>query len=231
MSIKQKIKNSIVGLKCIQVKIGYADVVKLDFGEKVYFENSKLENKYYGEVSVSIETFNWRILSEQKVICGSSDNYKNAENGLSNLIAKKVIEIDTEINDFKIKFENNLELIAYKATAESDDLVLIDIEKNNENDNFVFNGIEWKDYVNNGLTKEELALDSYSKLTTERWKSNLPKIGIENFCENCSSFIEIAGRFYFWDYGVCSNKKSEFDGKITNVKSTCEYYLNEFENE
>ena len=229
MNIKQKIENSIVGLKCIQAKIGYADVVKLDFGKKIYYKHPKLQEKYYGEVSVSIETFNWRILNEQNVICGSSDNYKNAENGLSNLIGQKVIEIETKPNDLKIRFDNNLELIAYKSTVEKDDLVFLDIENSNGIHNFIYTGTEWEIYVNNGLSTEELALESFSKKTTERWNLNVPKIGNNNFCKNCSYFIEIAGRFYFWDYGVCSNKKSEFDGKITNAKSTCKYYSKELE--
>jgi hypothetical protein len=29
------------------------------------------------------------------------------------------------------------------------------------------------------------------------------------------------GEFYFWDYGICSNEKSQHDGKLVNVNSGC----------
>ena len=227
MDILKKINNSITELKCIQARIGYADVVKLDFGKKIYFKHPSIKSKYYGEVNISIETFSWRLINEQDVICGSSDNYKDAENGLNKIIGKKVIEIKTKINDFAIKFENGFELTAYKATTEKDDLVFVDIENNNKKDNFVYSGINWENYVNNGLTKDEIALDSFSEKTTERWNSRIPKIGNDNFCENCSYFLEMAGRFHFWDYGICANINSDFDGRITNVKSTCKHFSDE----
>ena len=108
-------------------------------------------------------------------------------------------------------------------------MVYIDIENNDGIYNFVYKGTDWEIYVDTGLNPEEYVLDIYSKKTAERWSLKVPKTGNDNFCKNCSYFIEIAGKFYFWDYGVCSNKKSEFDGKITNVKSTCTYYSEKIE--
>jgi hypothetical protein len=224
MEIIENIEENIIDLPCTNAKIGYADVLKLSFGKKLFYENSKLRNAFYGQIEISIETFSWRILKDELIVCGSSDDYKNAENGLKKIIGKKIVALKTENNSIQITLDTNYKIEAYKSTVEDDDLIFIDIEKGLSKSNYVFNGKEWKNYINPGLSKEELELNAFSELTNSRWKTKTPKTTSKNQCKNCDYYIELSGRFYFWDYGVCANKKSDYDGNVVNVNSSCENY-------
>jgi len=224
MEIIEDIKKRIIGLTCSNAKIGYADVLKLSFGGELFNKTSKLENKLCAKIEISIETFSWRLTNDTIIECGSSDNYKNAENGLKKIFGKKVISIIAESNNIQIVLDNNYTLEAFKSTVENDDLIFIDIEKEGLKKNYVFNGAKWRNYTNPGLSKSEVELNEFSKITDNRWKTKTLITTSENHCKNCSCFLELSGRFYFWDYGVCANGSSENDGKMVNVKSSCENY-------
>lgn len=49
----------------------------------------------------------------------------------------------------------------------------------------------------------------------------------ERSCHRCAYYIPLRGVWYFWDYGLCTNPSSPFDGRVTNVGRGCTEYAAE----
>ncbi|MDR0321539.1 MAG: DUF3027 domain-containing protein [Treponema sp.] len=68
----------------------------------------------------------------------------------------------------------------------------------------------------------------HSKECHERWGKIVPvisEISRIEYCKSCIYYIPIYGGAYFSDYGICSNKESNYDGKLVYCNSNCEYNL------
>ncbi|MFN4249842.1 DUF3027 domain-containing protein [Deinococcus sp.] len=54
--------------------------------------------------------------------------------------------------------------------------------------------------------------------------SGLDDHELETQCEFCAYYINLSGEFKF-DWGVCSNKISPFDGRVMFEHDGCEYHV------
>ena len=82
----------------------------------------------------------------------------------------------------------------------------------------------WKTPDELEFTDVEKLSSKHSENTVKRWKDIVPAKSFNNHCRNCTYYLSTSGRFYFWDFGICSNGKSVYDGKVVGVKSSCENY-------
>ncbi|MDJ1500036.1 DUF3027 domain-containing protein [Xanthocytophaga agilis] len=82
----------------------------------------------------------------------------------------------------------------------------------------------WTKYSLDEFTDVDKIADAHAENCANRWKKTLPPKAFDNHCRDCTYFLPNSGRFYFWDFGLCSNGKSIFDGKVVGVKNSCEYF-------
>jgi hypothetical protein len=75
-----------------------------------------------------------------------------------------------------------------------------------------------------GLTRDEELFSMHSEKFNQRWSALVPQGKTCNVCIECGYYMPIVGKFYFWDYGLCSNEASSNDGKLVGVKSGCEFF-------
>jgi len=71
------------------------------------------------------------------------------------------------------------------------------------------------------LTQIEEILSSLSESCHKRWDGIVNQEESASKCDDCFFFRGLDGHFYFWDYGICSNEDSMFDGKLVSVDSGC----------
>jgi len=65
--------SSIYGIKCCRVAIGNGNSLSIGFGEKIFHNNPKLKDKYYGEWEIGTYYGSWRIIKNNRIILGSND--------------------------------------------------------------------------------------------------------------------------------------------------------------
>lgn len=73
----------------------------------------------------------------------------------------------------------------------------------------------------NTLSEIESVLNELSEGCNKRWEEQIPKNNADEKCDDCFYFRGINGYFYFWDYGICSNGESPYDGKLVGCMSGC----------
>ncbi|TGL59006.1 DUF3027 domain-containing protein [Leptospira ognonensis] len=98
-------------------------------------------------------------------------------------------------------------------------------------DNYLYYKNENYIITNGDEPVEDLSEDdneeiTFSEETTKRWGSSFEDPLLGN-CTNCKFYIRLNASYNFLDYGVCSNKSSNFDKKIVNVKSGCPNFKKE----
>jgi hypothetical protein len=88
------------------------------------------------------------------------------------------------------------------------------------NGNWITKSGSGRDIIND----EEEKLNLHSEACFKRWSHIVPQGDGDKCCEDCFYYRPIRGGFYFWDYGLCSNQQSAFDGKVVEVKSSCGFF-------
>lgn len=124
-NIEEKLKrifNDMYGKKCCRVNVGEYKSLSVGFGDKIYHNNPRLNDDYYGEWEIGTYSSSWRIISNKKIVCASNDS---DENGLNKIIKK--IEIGSFIDlkvinemDIRVVCDNNL-IIDFLVTVNDDD--------------------------------------------------------------------------------------------------------------
>lgn len=64
---------SLYGKRFCRVAVGKFKSLSLGFGEKIFHNNDRLKDKYYGEWEIGTYYCSWRITRGNKVILGSND--------------------------------------------------------------------------------------------------------------------------------------------------------------
>jgi hypothetical protein len=211
-----------IGLQCCEAKIGYADTLRLGFGKKVFYTHGTLKGVFHGEWDFSSASSAWRIVENSKLICGSYDSEEESDPVLKRLVGATLTNF-TQISplDFLFEFSNG---IAVNILGQSGTDTILEVFAPEDKYLEYLDG-NWTESSSlepmQGLTNEESIIENYSKKCHERWETVVPKEQQESQCRDCVYFRSISGRFYFWDYGLCSNEISDFDGKVVAVWSGC----------
>ena len=64
----------------------------------------------------------------------------------------------------------------------------------------------------------------YANAFGQRWRSRVAAHAGVDKCGRCAHWRGLTGGFYFWDFGVCANARSNMDGQLVGVKSGCDWF-------
>jgi len=124
---------SLYGRKFCRVVIGKFKSLSLGFGEKVFHNNPRLKNKYYGEWEIGTYYCSWRIVRDNDVILGSNDSNDIDE------LNKKIEIIDfneivaiknTSILDVQVVFKDGIAIDFINTISDKDEIFHIFCPKN-----------------------------------------------------------------------------------------------------
>ena len=222
------LRKKLIELECWSLGMTYPNSLVLDFGNKIEYTLGKFGKQYKGEWSIYSEYCNWRIWQKDKLLCSSY--FYEAENDkiIKNIKLEKLIKwVHNKRDDFIFTFNDDY-IIEYFCTTNIN--IIFSIVNIYETYSYSRNK-KWIKYSNSeplGLTKSEKKFAIHSEECYNRWKQITPEISGKNPCKNCIYYIPINGDFNFSDYGVCSNKESDYDGKIVYIKSNCKLFLKTF---
>lgn len=216
---------SIVGKNCCYIRLGFGSQLRVGIGDKVYYKSSKLEGKYHGEWDLVSRTFAWRIIQDNKILCGSDDEPEFINDILRDFKLGVISHIEKRsIADIAISFSNGVNIDFFCCSNDDNQMILM--KKDETAYEFTIDGI-YEVTTNehfNTLSEIESILSEYSKECSKRWKERVPGNNLVEKCDNCFYLRGIDGHFYFWDFGICSNVESPNDGKLVGSASGCEFY-------
>lgn len=121
-----EIMKSILGKKCCRASISSYKTLSLGFGEKVYHNNSKLQNEFYGEWEIGTYRCSWRILKGNKILLGKTDTEEISE--MNERISKIKFGEIVSINhlsklDIRIELKNNLFVDFFTTFSDMDESI------------------------------------------------------------------------------------------------------------
>lgn len=220
----EKPLKTLIGLYCIEAYCGYAGHLIIKCSK--YADTLTLLANDLKEPEWQFETVSaaWRLSENETMLTGAYENEEHNDNYLKSLIGKKILEIkNSNSTDFSLVFQDKFIIETFNQGLDFPPLELYDtVDKSCL---ILSPQGKWnpaEDAV--GFTDKEELQNLHSKQTNKRWGKVVPPKSFDNHCNNCAYFLSTSGRFYFWDYGICSNIKSLYDGKVVGVKSTCMYF-------
>jgi hypothetical protein len=114
----------LIGKDCCRKKIGRDLSLSFGFGDKIYHNDKKLNDTYYGEWEIGSYTSSWRIILNDKIVLGSNDSIESIEEfdlQLKKISFGKILKIELMSKfDIKVSFENSLS-VEFICTFEDDD--------------------------------------------------------------------------------------------------------------
>jgi hypothetical protein len=121
--IEEMIK-PMIGQRCCRQRVWRQRSLNLGFGEKIYHHNPKLIDTFYGEWEIGTYYCAWRVVKENKIICGSGDAVDSLDELNSTLqrIDFDRIESLTQSTQFDVRAEFDTGMvIEFLATISDDD--------------------------------------------------------------------------------------------------------------
>lgn len=222
-SIVDDIRVFIIGVTNSFYKVGYGGKLRLGFGEKIYYDPIHSKDKFLHQINISSINSAWRITKDEEFLCASDDESKHWEKVLTGLTLGKVIEfVEISKFDIRIMFDSGFSIDFFCQSTDSSNLFILDYQNKIYYELFS-DGWEQSDYKYpvNKLTKIDEVLSTLSEECQERWQNLIPQKDGENECDTCFYFRSISGYFNFWNYGICSNGQSTYDGNLVGFRSGC----------
>jgi hypothetical protein len=222
-NIFDEVRGILISQQSCFLRVGYGSQIKVGLGEKIFYNSPKLKGKFYGEWDIVSDSCVWRVVKEEKILCGYGDEIKYCNEVFESIQLDRIKDIlQITPMDFSIVFETGLRI---DYLCESTDGTVLSIFDNKNKVVFELTLDGWIKSSSNEsfgkLTELESILSQHSEECQNRWEAFISVNESNNQCMDCFYFRGITGGFYFWDYGICSNEKSKFDGKLVNVESGC----------
>lgn len=221
------LKLKLIGLDCWSSYLTYPNALVLNFGNKIEYLNQRSEKKYEGEFNFRSDFSIWRIRDKENYLCGSYLLEEENESILQNLNLGKLLDFkQTKNDDFLFVFENSYEIDILCSTND-ENMFTVSIQNEeyvsfNQKNKWI---IESLNESITSMTETENIISEHSFDCRKRWESIIPKNKNDyDFCKDCFYYLPISGTFYFFDFGLCSNSKSNWDGKVVEAKSSCEFF-------
>ena len=219
----------LLNLNCIKAYCGYAGHLILSFSK--YKDETSLKENNQKKAEWEFETISasWRLTYESYLKTGSYEDYEHNDTHFLEIVGKKLIEIKYHnLTDFSLVFEENFQIDIFNQGVSHPVLEIYSLLENENRNHKILSSIGiWTENVNEEFTELEIISDRHSEQCEKRWKKIVPKETENNNCKDCAYYLQNAGRFYFYDFGLCSNGKSINDGKVVGVKSSCENFSEE----
>lgn len=219
----EEIREKLIGLNAVVIKDSYGGWLRVGLGEKIYHDKKNKKGKYICEWDTASINSSWRVVNDEKILCTFNDEIEYCNDILSELKLGKIVDVLKTSNfDYKFIFDSGISIEYFCQSVDGSNLSILGRKENSSYELFS-DGWEKEDVneANGKLTKMDEIINSLSEDCQNRWKDTVPKKEDENECDDCFYFRGLGGHFYFWDYGICSNKESKNDGKLVNVKSGC----------
>jgi flagellin-specific chaperone FliS len=217
--------DSIVNKNCTFIRLGYGSQLRIGIGEKIYYKHPKLEGKYHGEWDLITRAFTWRISKNNRFLCGSDDEPEDIDKILKTLELGTVSHIEKKnIADISMHLSKGIIIDFFCCSKDDNQMIIMNgIETAYE---FTLEGIY---EVNTNehfekLSEIEAILSELSEACNKRWEEQVPDSGYSKECGDCFYFRGIDGHFYFWEFGICSNCESPYDGMLVGLKSGCQFH-------
>ena len=108
---------------CCRVEVGAMKSLSIGFGEKIFHNNPKLKEKYYGEWEIGTYYCSWRILLNSGIICGSNDgNEKELNDKVKQINFGRMVKIDQPTTmDVSIHFDNDYRVDILPTISDDDE--------------------------------------------------------------------------------------------------------------
>ena len=219
--------DNLIGLHCIECRCGYAGhlIIELSsYPDKLSLLTKNLEKAEWRFETVSAA---WRLTSDQKFQTGGSETEEHNDTKLKLILGSKVVKVQhNNKTDISIFFDNGFQIDTFLQGEKFPPFELHLCIQGAHDPKILEMTIhgEWQEPEDIGFTDEDELANNHSENTQKRWEEIVPARSIHNPCRNCAYYLQTSGRFYFWDFGICSNGKSAFDGKVVGVNSSCEYF-------
>jgi len=220
----------LIGLPCREARTTLSDILVLGFGNMIQHDHFKFKNINHFEWEISSETSSWRLIKNNHIRCGYGDvelgGYGDEDVGpcLKELVGLSIIEIShTSLYDVRLCFDNNYEVQILAQSHSGDylsilapDLKYITFKSENR-------WLQQSSLSPLYLSEQEVLYSNHSELCSKRWMKVVNKVS-GNICSDCAFYLQLSGRYYFGDFGLCSNKMSPQDGKLVGMSSGCCYF-------
>ena len=222
--------DKLIELYCVKAYCGYAGHLKLYLNENAELLKTDRKDIGWEDIDWVFETISpaWRLSEDGILLTGSYEDYEHNDNEFKKIVGKKLLSFEyLNSTDIGLKFESNFLLTIFNQ-GKSHPILEVYSPKNcgEKTDMTLQYTGEWtEEYdTNEGRTDIDEIADQHSEKCYNRWKDIVPPKSVDNHCDNCAYFLSNSGQFYFWDFGLCSNEKSIFDGRVVGVKSSCECF-------
>lgn len=223
MNNKPEILNKMLGQSFCYAEIGYSGAFKIGLGNRIFYDHPRLSHLFHGEWDIITISSAWRIIKDEKIICGSYDFLEENESKFNTLVFGILLNINcTPPYGLALSFSSGIRIEYWNQSATDNSLEIL--APNNTYLELDHKGI-WKESCSNipaeCLTEEEKRFVKHTEECHTRWSKSLSQCEMDECCSNCAFYCPLSGHFYFWDYGLCSNTNSNYDGKVVGVKHTC----------
>lgn len=217
----------LVGMPVFLPWCGYGSAIFLELGKPQPITNPK-QRRPDGEACISLE-WDWRIESDLKIVCGSSNSNPEIDSTISSLLDSTVTKIRLEgiIPELLIDFSNGYRLrsMAMKDGNPEWGVRLPDKTYLMSENGRVYQTAYSTPSGSSDLTSGERWAMNHAEATALRWGRPVPAMKSGKSCRNCRYFIRVDGSYHFLDYGVCTSLDSPFDGRAINVNCGCRAFL------
>lgn len=203
---------TMTGYQCTSAKIKHYLNIVLGFGELREEEGPRGRQTRWTWEVMSWDGI-WRVTKSNRLLFGSGSDESIIASQLPSLIGLTVDRVDTE------SFEGDLRVYFTDGTT----LEILRLAVDGDTAWSIKGPTRW--FPDNGegaeLTEQEEQLSAHAEACFTRWQQAVPMDNKERGCKECAYYRHLQGASYFWDFGVCTNARSEYDGKVVNMGSTC----------
>jgi hypothetical protein len=222
-----ELKNKIQKLQGMNVSFawkGYGSAIFLELGNLTKEETTRSYHQL-DEACIWLE-LDWRVEKNGKIIFGSSNSCPDIEDGLKQLVGKKIlgIEILGEIPELKINFSEEFRVQTMA-------MVSGDPQWNIRQKDSTY--LLWENC--NAIEKKGDEPGSESSIEEKEYMNLTDKIAkrlgrpiaepMAGTCCKCKFYFPIDSDFALLDYGVCVNELSKLDQHIVRIDSGCSVFL------
>jgi hypothetical protein len=116
---------SVYGKPCCKQRVWRHKSLTLGFGERIFHGNSKLIDNFWGEWEIRTYCNSWRVIKDQKVICGSNDTVDSIEEldaALGQIAFGRILSLTQEASgiDIRARFDTGI-IVDFLTTISEDD--------------------------------------------------------------------------------------------------------------
>ena len=217
-----------LNLECSQARLGYGGILIIDLGDLIKYDHGTL---FYGKWQVRSYSGMWRIYETSNLVSGAYDDEPILEAAINLLLNRQLIsvELSEHSSDARLRFSDSLFVEFMEASSKEDNWEVIGPQVHISFGPGPTPRVSGGDEANPGLTPEEARICDHADECAKRWEQIIPpQASVERSCRRCAYYMPLLGMWYFWDFGLCTNPSSPFDGKVANVGTGCTEYAAEF---